>query len=239
MFNGYLNRVPSGAARATDGWSDGYWGAAEPVPKSPAAAVLPTPRKPQRRSYRAAVGALVACLALSGVLLHHRNPSSFPLLQHAAADGDENAQLLLGLAYRDGRQGVTPDPAKATYWLRRSAEGGNAYAEGLLRAKAPEDVSVVSKPASPNAGFAAHAQSFLGAVTRSRSIEGLQRAARSGDAQAQYQLGYRYQTGSWGVEQDAAKAVYWLRRAAENGDQAAARALAHLQTARSERSLQR
>ena len=42
------------------------------------------------------------------------------------------------------------------------------------------------------------------------------RAAESGDAEAQYQLGLRYAKGD-GVEEDQWEAVDWLRKAAKQG----------------------
>ena len=48
-----------------------------------------------------------------------------------AERGDAEAQLHLGLMYRDG-QGVMPDPREAEKWLQRSAEQGNATARIAL-----------------------------------------------------------------------------------------------------------
>ena len=52
--------------------------------------------------------------------------------------------------------------------------------------------------------------------------------ALSGDPDAQYELGLRYETGAWGVEQDGKTAVLWLTRAAEGGHRLAMQALAHI-----------
>jgi len=53
-------------------------------------------------------------------------------LSRLANNGDAGAQLQLGLAYRDGRYGLTPDAKIALYWLKQSATGGNAYAEDAI-----------------------------------------------------------------------------------------------------------
>lgn len=53
-------------------------------------------------------------------------------LSRLANNGDAGAQLQLGLAYRDGRYGLTPDAKTGLYWLRQSAKGGNAYAEDAI-----------------------------------------------------------------------------------------------------------
>jgi TPR repeat protein len=53
-------------------------------------------------------------------------------LNSLASSGDVGAQLEIGLAYRDGRYGATPDSVKGFYWLSRAAENGNAYAEDAI-----------------------------------------------------------------------------------------------------------
>jgi TPR repeat protein len=53
-------------------------------------------------------------------------------LSQLANNGDAGAQLQLGLAYRDGRYGLTPDAKTGLYWLKQSAAGGNAYAEDAI-----------------------------------------------------------------------------------------------------------
>jgi len=53
-------------------------------------------------------------------------------LSQLANSGDAGAQLQLGLAYRDGRYGLTPDAKTGLYWLKQSAAGGNAFAEDAI-----------------------------------------------------------------------------------------------------------
>lgn len=53
-------------------------------------------------------------------------------LNQLAKSGDEDAQLQIGLAYRNGSYGLTPDTTKEMYWIKRAAENGNAYAEDAL-----------------------------------------------------------------------------------------------------------
>ena len=54
-----------------------------------------------------------------------------------------------------------------------------------------------------------------------------QEAAGMGDAEAQYQLAYRYCMGAPGVEPDAAQAIGWLHRAVEQNHRAAQRLLSN------------
>jgi hypothetical protein len=53
-------------------------------------------------------------------------------LSKLASEGDGGAQLQVGLAYREGRYGLKPDPVKGLHWIRQAAENGNAYAEYML-----------------------------------------------------------------------------------------------------------
>ena len=66
----------------------------------------------------------LAGLAAGGVfvLLAARSGGAAPgqelaWLQQLAAGGDAGAGLQLGLAYRDGRYGLDPDPGRALHWL--------------------------------------------------------------------------------------------------------------------------
>ena len=53
-------------------------------------------------------------------------------LSRLASEGDSGAQLQVGLAYRNGRYGLTADAEKGLYWLKLAAENGNAYAEDTV-----------------------------------------------------------------------------------------------------------
>jgi len=77
--------------------------------------------------------ALVAVLAIVSVLGSADKPSDDAhWLNRMANAGDSDAQLQLGLDYRDGRLGLAQDPAKGLIWLQRSAKQRNAYAEDAL-----------------------------------------------------------------------------------------------------------
>ena len=52
-----------------------------------------------------------------------------------------------------------------------------------------------------------------------RALTPLTRAAEAGHAGAQYNLGFLYLGGGRGVAQDEAQAIYWLRKAAAQGDE--------------------
>lgn len=77
-------------------------------------------------------GILAAAILASIVLGSHVAPrDELDWLTRLADQGDDGAQLQLGLAYRDGRYGPA-DTKTGIYWLQRSAAGGNAFAEDAI-----------------------------------------------------------------------------------------------------------
>jgi TPR repeat protein len=80
------------------------------------------------------LGAMLATAAVAVILLGSAVSADDEIgwLKRLAESGDDGAQLQVGLAYRDGRYGLTPDVTKEMYWIKRSAESGNAYAEDAL-----------------------------------------------------------------------------------------------------------
>jgi hypothetical protein len=76
---------------------------------------------------------VVAAVAAAGLLGSPNKPrDELDWLSQLANNGDAGAQLQLGLAYRDGRYGLTPDAKTGLYWLKQSANAGNAYAEDAI-----------------------------------------------------------------------------------------------------------
>lgn len=76
---------------------------------------------------------LIAAIAAISMFGSHTKPGTeLDWLSQLANKGDVGAELQLGLAYRDGRYGLTPNPKTALYWLKQSANGGNAFAEDAL-----------------------------------------------------------------------------------------------------------
>lgn len=152
-------------------------------------------------------GCLLGLVTLSSHRPPETNKEALSLLQSMAST-DENAQLQLGLAYRDGRLGLNADPVQANYWLERSATAGNAYAKELLGEKAVKSQSL----------------SFTGEVASlplQESITHLKSLAASGDSQAQFELAIRYRDGSWGVERNPELYQSWLEKSAAAGNKIA------------------
>jgi uncharacterized protein len=113
-----------------------------------------------------------------------------------AAEGNTNAQYVLGMMYEDGL-GVASDAQEALQWYRKAAERGNAWAQYNLGAKYTEGVGV---PLS---------------YQEAAKWYGL--AAEQGNAGAQRSLGVAYANGR-GVPQDYTEAVKWFRLAAAQGN---------------------
>jgi TPR repeat protein len=76
---------------------------------------------------------LLTAITLVGFLGKSVSPKSeLDLISQMANAGDDGAELQLGLAYRDGRFGLSPDAKTGLFWLKQSAASGNAYAEDAV-----------------------------------------------------------------------------------------------------------
>jgi len=160
----------------------------------------------------------------------------------ARADMPE-AQYLLGKARLEGN-GVKKDPSRAVHWLTKAAENGNHDAEYLLGKMYHEGYAVAQDEELAQdwlSRAAAHGHSDainLLAVVKDvlkyttmvyqQSADVLIGKAQKGDPLAQYELGLRYESGAWDVNKDNEKALYWLTKAAKNGNHHAMAALAHI-----------
>jgi len=117
-------------------------------------------------------------------------------LRHLADAGNTDAQLQLGLAYRDGRYGLVPDPRAGLHWLTAAGRGGNAYAAD----------------AAGNAYATGHGTR----QDMQQALHWWQLAADGGNADAQTHLGEAL-LAAGGQEQGLSR----LRDAADRGDQRA------------------
>lgn len=125
------------------------------------------------------------------------NPAELSMIAHEARDGDPAAALLYGLAWLEGRYGLKADASKAVVWLRKSAQGGNHYAQLMLGNLYAEGHGVSADPET--------------------AVSWWRAAAEAGNSQAQYRLGKAYLDGN-GVEHDAKTAMVWLKQAADHGN---------------------
>ncbi|MGI9241834.1 MAG: C39 family peptidase [Verrucomicrobiales bacterium] len=122
-------------------------------------------------------------------------PATFEELARAAEDGDPEAELALGMRYRDG-EGVARDYQIAIKWYRRCADRGNA--DGM-----------------DNVGFM-HLRGWGVPENFDVAAAYFKSAARMNHSQALFNLGNCYFSGQ-GVERDYPQAIGAWERAAAGG----------------------
>lgn len=145
---------------------------------------------------------------------------AFKWLQQAAVSGDRDAKYLLAQCYEFG-YGTKKDMGKATTWYGSAARMGQAaaqrrYEEILIEDQPDEAEKWVEK------GRLAYDNGDL-----SEAYRYFLKAAELGDAFAQYSIGFFFYDGQ-GVQQDDAKAKYWLEKAAAQGHEHATKLLEDL-----------
>lgn len=180
------------------------------------------PHKPAGSRLQKLLPAIIAgCVVGLMMLNSHHAPvtdqDELTLLKSMATT-DENAQLQLGLAYRDGRLGIKPDHSQADYWLQRSATGGNSYAQELM-GEHPQKNSVES--------FGKEVERLL---PLQQDINHLTALAESGDSRAEFELAMRYRDGAWGVKPSPALFYQWLEKSASAGNVVAQQELNRINT---------
>ena len=119
------------------------------------------------------------------------------LLEKASSAGSAEAMNRLGVLYRDGIEGVDPNPEIAVQWFRKGSEAG-------------------STGAMENLGFALLSGTGVAKDVR-ESESWLRKAAEQGSASAECSLGTRLYEGDFG-EKNPVEAVAWWEKAAEHGD---------------------
>ena len=133
-----------------------------------------------------------------------------PLVFEVARDGNPDAQFTLGLVLLRGWRGVAKDKDQAYALLSSAAKQGHQQALELTMKEFPGKVFIGLDVKSMAAEVGE------GAI----DVQKIMTNANSGDAQAQFDLGYIYQLGR-GIEQDLEKAEIWYLRAAAQGHEIA------------------
>jgi len=160
-----------------------------------------------RRSRKLPLGALIAGLAATGAIAVLAGQGQgvsaqreIAWVQELADNGDAGAQLQLGLAYRDGRNGLETDPRSSLHWLISAAQAGNAYAADLTGNAyaagqgAPRDAQQARywwriAALAGNADAQTHlGESLLAADDREGGTDWLRQAADRGDTRAHADL---------------------------------------------------
>jgi TPR repeat protein len=169
---------------------------------------------------------------------------SFAEIQEAAAEGDEDAELQLGIRLWIGSRYEEHDPEKGLGILEGLAKRGNSQAQSSLGfayflgvgVKQNRELSIKwLRMASENGSI--YASTLLGemliangndsAKDASEGFELLMQSAQKNDPWAQYLLGYAYAMGL-GAKKDEFSAANWYKKSAETGSVSAMRALAQL-----------
>lgn len=170
------------------------------IPRDPPSE--PTAPRPRRRWMAILFAAVVGVGAAVALLSQARvNPTrELAAVEHASSQGNHDSQMMLGLMYREGRDGLSVDKTKAAYWLERAAEGGQAYAAELLGHMYMNGEGVHRNPAM--------------------AVSWWTLAAQQGSAEAQRRLGIAYLDGFGGAK-NSGLARQWLTKAAAQGDERA------------------
>ena len=166
-----------------------------------------------------------------GVAKNHTK--ALELIQKAADQGHAEAIGAVGYFHANGF-GVKKDLAVAADWFRKGAEKGGAkaqlnYGQALLKGRGvpvnePDGLKWIDKAIAQNLphacfvkgefyyhGMHGHAQDYR------KAYEYVIRAAEADHAAAQNMVGSIYDEGL-GVKVDLEKAMFWYRKAAEQGD---------------------
>ncbi len=158
---------------------------------------------------------------------NHDYVSAVGWFEKAAANGNAEAQYVLGAMYYEGEV-IEQDYMKAIVWYKKAAANGVAEAQFIVGFMYQYGEGVERDYAKAMAYYkkaAAHgdasSQCMIGVMYLAgqgvkqdyiKAVEWFEKAAANGVAEAQYIIGAMYQVGE-GVEQDDVKAKEWIERA--------------------------
>ena len=125
----------------------------------------------------------------------HHYKKAKKILEPLAKDGDSQAQYILATTYQDGK-GVSKDIKKAILWHKKASNGGNLSATKALAILYYLGAKDLPKDANMSFGY------YL-------------KAARKGDRESAYNVGYMYENG-FGSKRDISKAIYWYNISAKS-----------------------
>lgn len=165
------------------------------------------------------------------LLLSGKSEEAGKLFLEAAQQGDQNAQNMLGVMYKNGT-GIPQNLKEAAKWFQKSAEQGssdgqynlgNAYlfGDGVVQdyQQAMRWFQKSADQGYPNAMHNIAVMYDQGTGVRKNNqiaFNWYEKAARKGYALSQYNLGLAYNDGS-GVSKSTQNAAKWYREAAKQG----------------------
>ena len=144
--------------------------------------------------------------------------------QKAAEQGYAPAQMHLGRMYEIGKGSLAQDDEQAVTWYQKAAEQGNTTAQNYLDSLLGKGRGVITfnrirwqklknSRVVDQEGSLVVEEEDIGLM----KIETLLSTAQQGNADAQAELGRRYQWG-FGVKKDEQQAMHWIRQSAEQGN---------------------
>jgi localization factor PodJL len=136
------------------------------------------------------------------IAIEEDNPEGLDLLTGSADLGYGPAQLMLAGLYETGEAGAPVDMDESLTWTRRSAEGG--YPRGMFAYGMRLFEGVDGTPDRPT------------------GLDWIERAARAGLIDAQFNAAVIHERGEGGMPVDNVQAYAWYRVAARSGDDQAA-----------------
>ncbi|WP_010300534.1 tetratricopeptide repeat protein [Kurthia senegalensis] len=144
-----------------------------------------------------------ADMLLHGEVVEKNEEEAYVWFNKAAMLGVSEAMFTMGYMYEKGVV-VEADESTSIAWFKKAAILGDLYAANYLGHKAMQHGDFEE-------AFAFYMQ-----------------AARGQDVEGEYNVGFCFEEGI-GIEQNKEKAIYWLKRAALQGDDLAKQRLALLQ----------
>lgn len=139
---------------------------------------------------------------LNGTGVESNNKEAVRLIKQSASNGYDNAKFRLGKLYEAGDAGLTKNYAEAKKWYEQAALSNNAELQFSLGLLFDDLHSTIGGCFTKNIG---------------KALYWYKKAADNGHSFAQALLGFRYELGLSGVEQDYSKAVNWYTKAAKQG----------------------
>lgn len=145
-------------------------------------------------------------------------------LYEKAVMGDGEAMYQLSLCYMNGL-GVAADYDKSDYWLERAAQEGQPNAVAAMSAMRGKTGLSDSKRRELASEEKSERERLEKNIDYSKYNEALVKKAQSGDAKAQFYMGFCYEYG-FGVSTDLHQAFEWYLKAAKQGYDTAQRDVA-------------
>ena len=152
--------------------------------------------------------------------------------RRAAEQGDSFAQLNLGFMYDKGR-GVRRNKVLAHMWLNLATSNRHSTSEQRDAARKLRD-NIILMRSHEIAEAQRMARQWLEthSTEQSEALESHLRAAKEGDAKAQYDLGISYAQGVGGAPQDYVLGYMWLNLAAASSEEMSSEVRRNMQEAR-------